>query len=67
MDGLARRLRFLTALPERVTCQKEATTYGTVRPFLDCILVLGEKPYPAGLEVQDSSLAGSPWVAVAHE
>lgn len=49
MDGLARRLRFLTALPERVTCQKEATTYGTVRPFLDCILMLGRSLTPLAL------------------
>jgi hypothetical protein len=68
MDVLARRLRFLTALPERVTCQKEAKTYGTVRPFLDCIPVLGRSltPLASRCRINRLPILPSPWVAVAR-
>jgi hypothetical protein len=56
MDGLAQMIRFLTALPEHMTCQKEATTYGTVRPFLDCIPVLRRSLTPLALRCKTNRL-----------
>lgn len=48
--GLKQKHQLLIARPEHMTCQQEATAYGTVRPFLDCIPALRRELYPADLD-----------------